>query len=277
MNLLRHFLAVTTATILVGLFSSPSKAATIRFGTAGIQFDRDTRINFSFTGSNNFYRSNLKVFIINPDSGYVDRTSGVSLFAESKRSDDPSGGSADGWLGTCGQANSVLSGCDNFFVFRAGLTYTLGLDNFNGSNPGLSPYVYSTNASNQLLVSNGVIPGNTGAPTNGQRAIFGSAGTLAITPEGVAFSNPGSFTSADPLNGPVSIFFEDGGFDARTDGTIVSPNDRDFNDFRILAEAENVPVPGLVAGLLMFGRAIVRRRQQQTKTQENANIPSQGF
>lgn len=179
-------------------------------------------------------------------------------------------------MGTCGQANSVLAGCDNFFVFKSGFTYTLGLDNFNGSSPGLSPYVYSTNASNQLLVNNGVIPGNTGAPTNGQRAVFGDAGTLAITPNGLAFNNPSGFTSADPLNGPISIFFEDGGFDARTDGTIVSRNDRDFNDFRLLAEAENVPVPGLLAGLLTFGGAIVRRRrQQQAEAQHSVNAQSQ--
>ena len=263
MNLLRYFLATIAATAFVSSLLLTAEAATIRFGTNGIQFDKDTRINFSFLGSNNFYRSDLKVFIINPSSGYVDRTSGVSLFAESKRSDNPSGGPADGWAGTCGQANSVLSGCDNFFVFKAGLNYTLGLDNFNGSNPGLSPYVYSTNASNQLLVSNGVIPTNTGAPTNGQRAIFGSAGTLTITPDGVALSNPGSYTSADPLAGPISIFFEDGGFDARTDGTVVALNDRDFNDFRILAEAEEIPVPGLLAGLLAFGGALLRRRRQQ--------------
>lgn len=273
MNLLRYFLAATTATALLGLFSPSSEAATIRFGTNGIQFDKDTKVNFSFTGSNNFYRSDLKVFIINPNSGYVDRSSGVSLFAESNRSDNPAGGPADGWKGTCGQANSVLSGCANSFVFRSGLTYTLGLDNFNGANPGLSPYVYSTNASNQLLVSNGVIPGNTGALTNGQRAIFGNAGTLIITPAGVAFSNPGGFTSADPLKGLISVFFEDGGFDARTDGTIVAKNDRDFNDFRLEARAEEIPVPGLLAGLLAFAGAMVRRRQQQTlKAQENGSV-----
>lgn len=270
MNLFQSFLTATTATALMGLVSLPAQAAVLRFGTSGIQFSTDTTVDFTFQGSNNFYRSILSVFYVGEDDVGnlgVDQTSRVDLFEESKQSDN---GSAGGWLSTCGSADSAVAGCTNSFTFKAGLLYTFGLINFNGSSPALSPLVYSTSAFNPAIPN--------GQPANalpgGQQALFGSAGSAT---DGVLFPNPGDFTFGDPFAG-VTIAFEDGGYDGDGHGYVVpgGANDRDFNDFRVFAkvrEAEEIPVPPSLGGLLLVSAlASLRRRKQAQAEPEKVNV-----
>jgi hypothetical protein len=252
MNLSRCFLATTAATACVGLLSLPSEAANL-FGTDVIQFDQNTTVRFTYDGSNHFYESTLSVYLIDPATGYVDKNSAVPIFQEVK----PANGGVT--PGTCGTTVSV---CTVDIKFVAGWTYTLGLSNINPTNntPGFSPFVFSSTQANN--------PTNLGpndTPNYGrQRALFGSFGS---TTEGTSFSNPGSFASADPFAGPVKIGFEDGGFDRNGNFVVTTPNDGDFNDFRITAVV--VPIPPPVAGLLLFGTlAFLRRRQMRSQIED---------
>ncbi|MGA7936335.1 MAG: hypothetical protein WCA35_22465 [Kovacikia sp.] len=244
MNLSRCFLATTAATAFVGLISLPSQAATLSFGTNGIEFSQPTRVQFTFNSSTHFYKSILSVFVTNPTSGYVDRTSQSNLFSQ--------------------LSGSITSGTTAIFNFLPGFTYTLGLSNFTpGFTPplpptkpipdALSPYVFSTTLSNNL--NNFRVAGNpsfnqTESPNAGQpRAIF---------------------SAADPSAGSVTIFFEDGGFDGSLNGSgkwsFTQPNDADFNDFIVSAQVVPVPIPPPLAGLLVFGTLSFLRRRQATQS-----------
>jgi hypothetical protein len=259
MNLSRCFFATTAATACVTLLSLPSEAANL-FGTDFIQFDQNTTVRFTYDGSNHFYESTLSVYLINPTSGYVDKASAVPIFEEVK----PANGGAI--PGTCGTTVSV---CTVEIKFVAGQTYTLGLSNTNPNNntPGFSPFVFSSTKSN-----NATNLGPNDAPNYGQqRAVFGSFGS---TTEGTSFPNSGSFASANPFAGPVKIGFEDGGFDGYFDRNgnfiVTTPNDGDFNDFRITAVV--VPIPPPVAGLLLFGTLSFLRRRQERSQIENQGL-----
>lgn len=225
----RTLLATTAATAAVSLLPISAQAATL-FGTSGIEFDQVTPVRFTFSGSSNFYASNLSIYVINPSSGFVDTTSRVSLFGESP-------------------------GAFQDFTFQPGLRYTFGLSNINPNDgtTGLSPIVFSATQSNNL--------GNLGSgnPNIGaQRVIFGSAGSAT---EGAAFPNPGSLDSANLFAGPVLISFEDGGFDF-VNGVRVGP-DNDFNDFRFTAQV--IPAPPLLMGLLALGARVFFRQRKSAR------------
>jgi hypothetical protein len=258
----RFLIAAATTTAFVGILPSASQAMT--FGTDGIQFDQTTTVRFTYDGSQHFYASTLSVYRVDTGASSV-------LFQEVKPAN---GGVAPG---TC----SILSTkCTVDFTFDKGITYSLSLSNINPNTQNdpilkgaaLSPGVFSTTSLNTLANINTL--GKQAGPSNNpnvglQRVVFNSIGS---SNDGVAFSNPGApgYTSANPFAGPVKIAFEDGGFDGGFDQNnnfvIKTPNDNDFNDFRITATV--VPVPSLLPGLLGLGLAALSRQRRLLRGRE---------
>ena len=254
----RFLIVAATATAFVGFLPSASQAMT--FGTDGIQFDQTTTIQFTYDGSQHFYASTLSVYRVDTGASSV-------LFQEVKPAN---GGVAPG---TC----SILSTkCTVDFTFDKGITYALVLSNINPNDGtvGFSPRVFSTTSLNTAANLGGPSQDPSINPNFGkQRVVFNSLGSS----EGIAFSNPGdpAFTAANPFAGPVKIAFEDGGFDVGFDQNnnlvIKTPNDNDFNDFRITATV--VPVPSLLPGILGLGlAALSRQRRSLRRREETASV-----
>jgi hypothetical protein len=211
--------AAVAATAMLGV-AAPAQA--FMFGANGISFEEDTEVRFNFSQTHGAFTSALKIFEVDSLGSAV-----ATLFEEVNGSDN---GSANGFLGT---ASNLVDSTSKTFTFLAGKVYTLGLtSNYKGN---AAATVYSTSSLNYQ---------------NSQQAVFGSSGN----PEGVALSNAGSFLSANPFSGPLSISFED----VRGRGS-----DKDFNDFTVTAEA--VPEPFTIGGMALgaAGLAIARRRRNK--------------
>jgi hypothetical protein len=213
--------AAVAATAMLGV-AAPAQA--FMFGTDGISFEQDTEVRFNFSQTHGAFTSALKVFEVNSNSL---GSAVATLFQEANGSDN---GSANGFLGT---ASNLVGSATQSFTFLAGKVYTLGLASTYKGNAAAT--VYSTSSLNYQ---------------NSQQAVFGSSGNT----EGVALSNAGSFLSANPFSGPLSISFED----VRGRGS-----DKDFNDFTVTAEA--VPEPFTIGGMALgaAGLAIARRRRNK--------------
>lgn len=226
-NLLTKLTAAASALVLLGI-SAPARAANF-FGTDKIQFDSDTKIDFTFNQSHGAYTSILKVFEVNT-SGLTEVSPVEGLIAETKGSDN---WGDNGWLGTLG--NTVAVGT-NSFIFQAGKQYTLGLSSTLSWDPSFSNTVYSSSSLN----------GGT------QQFLFGSWGSTA--PDGTAF-DPTAYQSGNPFTGPVRI-----GIDDRGNG-----NDRDYQDFTLTAVATSIPEPATLGaiGAAIGGLALSRRRRRQ--------------
>lgn len=235
---LRQSMAITAATAMtaatLGLTAAPARAFT--FGTGGIQFDQDTRVDFSFIESHGGYTSSLSIFKV-LGSNVLEEA--ATLFAETKSADNSA---ANEWQGTCG---NTVPNCTASFLFQKGVTYTLGLSS------GWAGTVYSTTALN---------PANWN-PSN-QQAVFGSNLHWGTGVDGkisrygtINLANVASYTSANPFSGPVTIAFDDTG----------NNNDRDFNDFVITAQASStsVPEPATLAGLGVVGAGLLAARRRQ--------------
>jgi hypothetical protein len=122
-------------------FKVPSLATTIllsictpvpafMFGTSGIQFDRDTNINFTFDSSGGGYKSSL--WVAQADSGNTGYSSIARLFYESQPSDN---GRANEWKGSFGTAvTSDNESITQTFTFLKDQIYALLLwsDTDNG-------------------------------------------------------------------------------------------------------------------------------------------------
>ncbi|HEY9849206.1 MAG TPA: PEP-CTERM sorting domain-containing protein [Leptolyngbyaceae cyanobacterium] len=232
------FLAGLTTAALVAI-SVPAQAASLysgeSFGTSGIKFIENTKVNFNFNESHGAYTSSVKVFEVGANNQL---TMVKSLFSETKQSDN---GSANGWLGSCG--NTVLV-CTNDFVFEANKTYTLGLDSGNNG------IVYTTTALNNF------------ASGGTQQAVFNSFGSLGAA-DGTTYSaaNQAQYQSGDPFANVLKISFDDRG----------NGNDKDFQDVSLWASAsrvakESVPEPTTLAGLALAGAAITVSRRRRTRT-----------
>lgn len=138
--------AVLATTIAVSGVNSAAQAATI-FSNSGIQFDTDTLVNFSFLSSQGAYTSSLKIFQTQNLSQAV-----ATLFSEVKPSDN---GAANDWRGTFGNAVTSATGSNPVaFLFKAGTSYTLGLDS------GVNGLVYSTNNLNSSATQQAAFSGN---------------------------------------------------------------------------------------------------------------------
>lgn len=138
--------AILATTMAVSGIDSAAQAATL-FSNSGIQFDTDTLVNFSFVGSQGAYTSSLQIFQTQNLNQAV-----ATLFSEVKPSDN---GAANDWRGTFGNAVTSATGSNPVaFLFKAGTSYTLGLDS------GANGIVYSTNNLNNFATQQVLFSGN---------------------------------------------------------------------------------------------------------------------
>ncbi|TAF51332.1 MAG: PEP-CTERM sorting domain-containing protein [Oscillatoriales cyanobacterium] len=228
----------STLALLLGFASTAlslnvaQSASAFEFGTDGLLFGQDTRLDLTFNESHGKYMSKLALFSV--DDGIA--TWVQDLFAEVKGSDNSS---ANGWLGTCG--NTVLAGenglCTTSALLSAGQAYTFGLTSS-------STTVFSTSALNLK---------------NQQQAVFGSFGSEGT--DGTRFDLAFDFQSSNPYTGDGSrVAFEDQ----------AGAGDRDYQDFSFTAKATtipdepaaDVPEPASVLGLAVTASVMLRRRDR---------------
>lgn len=227
-------LAATATTVAISGISAPAHAFV--FGTDGIQFDKDTKVDFKFLESHGSHTSALNLFEVGP--GNV-MTKVSSLFWETKSSDDTW---KNEWKGTYGNTVASSSGVNKVsYTFKAGIQYVLGLTskNIDGNAAGT---VYSTNAFNN--------------PAGTQQAVFGNTSTMtSLIGGGQAFVGQGSsYTTGNPFaGGGAVISFDDMG----------ANNDKDFQDFTVKAEA--VPEPLTMGGIALAGAGLSYARRRQAR------------
>lgn len=237
-----HFFAglIASAAIASVLGSAPALAFT--FGTDGIEFDRDTKVDFTFNESRGSFQSTLQIFQVGSENRL---TWTKDMFAETRASDN---GSANGWLGTCGEGKTVQGNCSESFIFLKNIRYALGLD--SGSNGK----VYSTSSLNTK--ANGTLWISDNSPQRGQQAVFGAFGSTRR--DGIKFNNPENFQSGDPFASQLKISFDDRGY--RNAWGIP---DLDFQDFSVTASTVSaIPEPASLAGLGVVGIAIAASRRR---------------
>jgi hypothetical protein len=227
----------STSALLLGLASTAFGLAVVQpaygfqFGTKGILFEQETRLDLTFHESHGKYMSKLALYSV--DGGIASWVQ--DLFAEVKSSDNSS---ANGWLGTCG--NTVLAGesglCSTSALLAAGQAYTFGLTSGDTT-------IFSTSSLNKGDL---------------QQAIFGSFGAEGA--DGTRFDLAFDFQSSDPYTEEGSrVSFED---------QMGTASDRDYQDFSFTAQAipnpseppSSVPEPASVLGLAVLSGMMLRRR-----------------
>jgi len=118
----------------LALSAMPAEAAS--FGTDGILFETDTKVDFEFLESHGKFQSTL--FIVEADAK---DTPVYTLFTENEAFIMPE---TDDFLGLCPETVTApdTSSCTNWFTFEAGVEYSLLLDSGNNGK------VWSTTALN---------------------------------------------------------------------------------------------------------------------------------
>jgi len=290
------FTVASLATTILLSICTPVRA--FMFGTSGIQFDRDTSINFTFDQSHGGYQSSLWV-AQDPlkDNGY---TNIARLFYETKPSDN---GSADDWKGSFGRAVTSENGSiTQTFKFLENQTYALLLWSDTGTGKQFEQYASSSTFMNspEWFAAGTQFRRNECLVAGCQQAVFGDFK--------LDYSSNDSFTNINGGKGPeqyslltmaqlaqgTKISFDDaGGNDLdfqdftvsaqlgpepvklltmaqRAQGTkissgIVEGNDRDFQDFTVSAELapEPVTVFGTILGLGALAAARSKKKRQQ--------------
>ena len=175
MNIKLFATAAATATATAFL-SLPVAAQTLKFGTDGIQFKKDTWLSFTFKEDNGWFNSTLSVYEVLANGS-----------TELK-----------GNLG-----GETIDGITSY-TFTAGKIYTLGLTNYDpttGAQVGRT--IYTSTSLNWAYRNGGV---------GYQQSIFAQNGSLPVLTDGEAFGDAGLYTQADPLTGTgARIAFEDSG------------------------------------------------------------------
>lgn len=220
----RLFATATAAAAATVLFSAPGFAQTLKFGADGIQFEKDTWLEFTFKENNGWFDSTLAVYEIMAD------------------------GSASKVQDLFGEVEDAKAS----FTFTAGKIYSLGLTNYdpNGNQAGKTIYTSSS-------LNWGYKNGGAGY----QQALFGQKEAFPTLAEGSGiagngFASAGDYISADPLSGTgAKIAFEDSGMPFGADG--------DYNDFIVQAAPEPITVTGLALGGAGLFAARRRRQRKQ--------------
>ncbi|MFB8796509.1 MAG: PEP-CTERM sorting domain-containing protein [Microcoleus sp.] len=253
--------ASLVTTILLGI-SAPARA--FMFGTSGIQFDRDTIVDFTFDQSHGSYQSSL--WVAQGQSGNTGYSNISRLFYEVKPSDN---GSENDSKGTFGNAVTSNNGSiDQTFRFLKDQVYALLLWSDSGSGRQFEQYASSSTfmnspewwaATSQFRRSECLVAGC-------QQAVFGDftldyKSDLSFTTlNGGKGSQQFSSVTMDQLLQGTKISFDDGG------GAV---NDDDFQDFSVTAQAvpEPISVLGTILGIGALGaaRSQKKRHQQQPK------------
>ena len=199
------------------------------FGTSGIQFDRDTNINFTFQASHGGYQSSL--WVAQADSDNTDYSSIARLFYEIQPSDN---GSANEWEGSFGTAVTSDNGSiTQTITFLKDEIYALLLWSDIGNGEEFGEYVSASTFMHRpewRAEATGFRRDDC-LVTGCQQAVFGNF-MLDYNPNS-SFTNmnggndPGqySFVTMTQLAQGIQISFDDVGF-----------NDLDFQDFSVSAQ-----------------------------------------
>ena len=250
----------TVASLAATIFLSictPVRA--FMFGTNGIQFDRDTTINFTFDRSQGAYQSSL--WVAESQTGANGYSNISRLFYEYKTSDN---GPADEWKGTFG--NSVASNNGSItqsFTFLQDQVYALLLWSDSGSGLQFEQYVSSSTFMNspEWFAANSQFRRTECLVAGCQQAVFGDFS--------LDYGSNQSFATVNGGNGPEQfssltiaqlavgskISFDDGG----------RGNDLDFEDFSVNAQLAPEPVTlfGTILGIGALGVARSKKKRSQ--------------
>ncbi len=222
------FKVASLATTILLSICTPVRA--FMFGTSGIQFDRDTNINFTFDTSHGGYKSSLWVAQADPgNNGYSNI---ARLFYETQPSDN---GSANEWKGSFGTAVTSDNGSiTQTFTFLKDQIYALLLWSDSGTGQPFEQYASSSTFMNspEWWAADSDFRRDDCLVTGCQQAVFGNFM--------LDYNSNSSFTSMNGGNDPgqyssvtmtqlaqgIQISFDDaGGF-----------NDLDFQDFTVSAQ-----------------------------------------
>ena len=250
------FKVATLATTILLSICTPVRA--FMFGTSGIQFDRNTSINFTFEQSRGSYQSSLwAAQSLGTNLGYSNIS---SLFNETKPSDN---GSANKGEGTFGNAVTSRDGkITQSFTFLKDQTYALLLWSDTGTGKPFEQYVSSTTFMNSSLwfAADSKFRRSDCLATGCQQAVFGDF-NLNYDAKDHPFSNsnggkgPEQFQSAttEQLAKGTKIAFDDGS----------KGNNVDFQNFSLSAELvpEPVTVFGTMLGLGALAAARGKKKQ----------------
>ena len=199
------------------------------FGTSGIQFDRDTNINFTFQTSHGGYKSSL--WVAQADSGNTGYNNIARLFYESQPSDN---GGANEWKGSFGKAVTSDNGSiTQTFTFLKDQIYALLLWSDTGNGQQWGQYVSSSTFMNspEWWAADTDFRRDDCLVTGCQQAVFGDF--MLDYNSNRSFTNinggndPGqySFVTMTQLAQGIQISFDDaGGYD------------QDFQDFTVSAQ-----------------------------------------
>ncbi|MBD1814310.1 PEP-CTERM sorting domain-containing protein [Microcoleus vaginatus DQ-U2] len=258
------FTVVSLATTMLLSICTPVRA--FMFGTTGIEFDRDTSIDFTFEESHGGYQSSL--WVAQAQSANTGYTNIAKLFEETQPSDN---GSADNWKGTFGNAVTSENGSiTQTFRFLKDQTYALLLWSDTGSGNPREQYVSSSTFMNSTLwwTADTQFRRDECGVAGCQLAVFGnfmldynSSDSFKNINGGKGPEQFSSLTMAELANG-TQISFDD--LDDAKPGTEL-----DFNDFTVRAELvpEPVPEPVTVFGTMLGLGALAAARRKKKRGQ----------
>jgi len=234
------FKVASLATTILLSICTPVRA--FMFGTSGIQFDRDTNINFTFQTSHGGYQSSL--WVARADSDNTGYSSIARLFYEIQPSDN---GRANEWKGSFGTAVTSDNGSiTQTFTFLKDQIYALLLWSDTGNGQQWGQYVSSSTFMNspEWWAPDSDFWRDDCLVTGCQQAVFGNY--MLDYNSNRSFTNmkggndPGqySFVTMTHLAQGIQISFDDAG-----------GNDLDFQDFTVSAqlgpETMTQPLQGL--------------------------------
>ncbi|MEG4073609.1 PEP-CTERM sorting domain-containing protein [Microcoleus sp. Pol14C2] len=256
------FTVVSLATTMLLSICTPVRA--FMFGTGGIQFDRDTKIDFRFNNSRSPYQSSL--WVAQAESGNNGYTNIARLFYETKPSDN---GSANNWEATFGNAVTSDNGSiTQTFTFLQDQIYALLLWSDTGTGKPFEQYVSSSTFMNspQWWAAGTQFRREECLVAGCQLAVFGdfmldynSSDSFANVNGGKGPEQFSSLAMAELANGK-QISFDDA-----KPGTEL-----DFKDFTVSAElvSEPVPEPLTVFGTIVGIGALAAARRKKKRGQQ---------
>ncbi len=228
------FKVASLATTILLSICTPVRA--FMFGTSGIQFDRDTNINFTFQTSHGGYQSSL--WVAQADSDNTDYSSIARLFYEIQPSDN---GSANEWEGSFGTAVTSDNGSiTQTFTFLKDEIYALLLWSDTGNGEEFGEYVSSSTFMNspEWRAEDTEFWRDDCLVTGCQQAVFGNFM--------LDYNSNSSFTNINGGNGPEQYSFVT--MTELTEGIQISfddgaLNDQDFQDFTVSAQLAPETMP----------------------------------
>jgi hypothetical protein len=199
------------------------------FGTSGIQFDRDTSINFTFQTSHGGYKSSL--WVAQADSENNGYSNIARLFYETQPSDN---GSANEWKGSFGTAVTSDNGSiTQTFTFLTDQIYALLLWSDTGNGQEFGQFVSSSTFMNspEWWAADSDFRRDECQVTGCQQAVFGDFMLDYNSNRSFTMMNGGndpeqySSVTMTQLAQGIQISFDDAG-----------GNDLDLQDFTVSAQ-----------------------------------------